>query len=107
MERDCEGQLGRGNGWADRQWIPTSHLLRLQSHAARRVERGDDRRVLLGALRAHDRLATPEDVGGSGDLFLHHTGERVIIVNDYACMSWDQIVRASKEEEKADIATDA
>ena len=61
-----------------------AHLLGLEPHAARRVEGGDDRRVLLRPLRSHDRLAAPEDVGGVEDLLLLHTGGHVVIVHNHA-----------------------
>jgi len=61
---------------------PDDALLRLEAHAARRVEGGDDGRVLLGALRAHDGLAAPENVGRVEDLLLLHSGRHLVIVGD-------------------------
>ena len=51
-------------------------LLGLQTHAARRVERRNDRGILLGPLGAHDRLTTPEDIARVHNLLLLHASDR-------------------------------
>mmetsp|Transcript_4799 Transcript_4799/g.8060 ORF Transcript_4799/g.8060 Transcript_4799/m.8060 type:complete len:178 (+) Transcript_4799:319-852(+) len=62
---------------------PDDALLRLQTHHPRRVERGDDGRVLLGATVTDDGLAAPEDVCGPHLLLQLHAGRLVAVVDDH------------------------
>ena len=59
-------------------------LLGLEAHDARGVEGRHDGRVLLRPLRAHNRLAAPEDVGGAVNLLFLHAGRHVIVLDDDA-----------------------
>ena len=74
---------------------PDDALLRLQANDAIVVERGHDRRVLLRAAMAHDRLACPEDVGRELLLLLLHTGGLLLIVGD-ACARRRPVSRARR-----------